>query len=218
MSHSTPLDQIENETDNRTEDDARVQRIIQEMKGGGSDESPGQQKQPQQQQYQQQMYQEQQQQQQPPMYQQQQQQPPMYQPPQQQQQGYHMYQPPHVMPPQQLMGPGMVPYHNENMESNEHYEQHNTPPPPPPAAEAPAPSKKNIWAHITDALKLPVVVAFVFFILSLPIVDTNLSKYASWAFSSGGQLSISGIALKAAVAGTVMGIYDMVDSLISRFL
>ena len=95
----------------------------------------------------------------------------------------------------------------------EHEEQHHEPSPPPPVA----PAKKNIWAHITDALKLPVVVAFVFFILSLPIVDVYLSKYAHWAFSSGGQLSIPGIALKAVVAGTVMGIYDTLDNFVSRF-
>jgi hypothetical protein len=76
--------------------------------------------------------------------------------------------------------------------------------------------KKNIWGRLTDAFKLPFVVACVFFILSLPLVDVQLSKYAHWAFSSGGQLSMTGIALKAVVAGTVMGIYDTIDSLVSR--
>ena len=198
MSQSTPLDKIENDVADggNASDAVRVQRILQEINGGG-DEAPGQQ-----QQQQMQMQQQQQQQ----MYQEQQQQPPP---------GYHMYQPPHSMPPQQLMGPGMVPYANEQrpQPQYEREEPQHEPPPPPP----PAPAKKNVWAHITDALKLPVVVAFVFFLLSLPIVDVYLSKYAHWAFSSGGQLSLPGIALKAVVAGTVMGIYDTLDSFVSRF-
>ena len=78
------------------------------------------------------------------------------------------------------------------------------------------PVKKNIWAHITDALKLPFVVAVVFFLLSLPIVDVYIAKYASWAFSSGGTLTMAGLAVKALTAGAVMGVYDTLDKVISR--
>jgi hypothetical protein len=199
MSQSTPLDKIENDVSDggNASDEARVQRILQEINGGG-DEAPGQQQQQQQQQRQMPMQQQQH------MYQeQQQQQPPA---------GYHMYQPPHAMPPQQLMGPGMVPYAQEQMAPPRQQQQYE-----PEEPAAPAPAKKNVWAHITDALKLPVVVAFVFFLLSLPVVDVYLAKYAHWAFSSGGQLSIAGIAVKAVVAGTVMGIYDTLDGVVSRF-
>jgi hypothetical protein len=87
---------------------------------------------------------------------------------------------------------------------------------PEPVKEEPVVVKKNIWAHITDALKLPFVVSIVFFLLSLPIVDVYLAKYASWAFSSGGTLTMAGIAVKALVAGSVMGIYDTIDKAISR--
>lgn len=192
MSQSTPLEQIVNDDAGSTPSDAmRVQRILQEINGGG-DESPGQQQQPQQQQQQ-------------PMYQEQM---------QQQAASYHMYQPPH--PPPQLMGPGMQPYPQERMPPQ--YQQQRQEQEQEPAPVAPsAPAKKNVWAHITDALKLPFVVAFVFFILSLPLVDVYLSKYAHWAFSSGGQLSLYGIALKAVAAGAIMGIYDTVDSFVSRF-
>jgi hypothetical protein len=80
-----------------------------------------------------------------------------------------------------------------------------------------APSKKNVWAHISDAFKLPVVVAVVFFVLSLPVFDVYLSKYAHWAFSAGGHLSMAGLALKAVAAGAIMGVYDTIDKVISRF-
>jgi hypothetical protein len=188
MPQSTPLDKIENDISEggNTSDDMRVQRILQEI--NGTNESPGE------------------------SMPQQQQQMPVYQEqiPQQPQQNYHMYQAPHSMPPQQLMGPGMVPYPVQQP----HFEQYQNKEQPP---EPPVVQKKNIWAHITDALKLPFIVAALFFVLSLPVVDKYLSKYAHWAFSSGGQLSISGIALKAVFAGTLMGVYDMLDNLVSRF-
>jgi hypothetical protein len=76
--------------------------------------------------------------------------------------------------------------------------------------------KKNVWAHITDILKLPFVVTVVFFLLSLPIVDTYLAKYANWAFSSSGTLTLYGIAVKAVGAGAIMGVYDTIDKVISR--
>ena len=82
--------------------------------------------------------------------------------------------------------------------------------------EEPLISKKNVWAHITDALKLPFVVAVVFFLLSLPIIDVYLAKYVNWAFSSGGTLTMAGLAVKALTAGAVMGVYDTIDKVISR--
>ena len=80
-----------------------------------------------------------------------------------------------------------------------------------------ASSKKNVWAHISDALKLPLVVSVVFFLLSLPLVDVYLARYAHWAFSNGGHLSMAGLALKAVSAGAIMGVYDTIDKLVSRF-
>ena len=56
-----------------------------------------------------------------------------------------------------------------------------------------------------------------FFLLSLPVVDVYLAKYASWAFSSGGTLTLAGIAVKALTAGSIMGIYDTLDKTISKF-
>lgn len=85
--------------------------------------------------------------------------------------------------------------------------------------EVPAPvAKKNIWAHITDAFKIPVVVSVIFFLLSLPIVDTYLSKYAPWAFSNSASLNMTGLGIKALGAGLIMGVYETLDKLVSRFL
>jgi hypothetical protein len=138
---------------------------------------------------------------------------------------YNMYQPPHAPPQQPLMGPGMVPYDLLLQQQQEEQQRILWSQQQEAAAqgqgqgqEQKQPAKKNIWARITDALKLPFVVACVFFILTLPVVDNYLSKYAPWTFSSGGQLSMPGIAVKSVIAGTIMGIYDTIDSLVSRFL
>lgn len=206
MPQSTPLENIESNDvpdSGNASDSERVQRIIQEMSRGG-DESPGEEQHTPNYQPQQQMHSQ-----------------PQYQmpPPQQQQpqMGYHMYQPPNMMPPQPMMGPGMVPYHQQQevQQRQAYYEQEQEPREEKPVAP---PAKKNMWAHITDALKMPFVVACVFFFLSLPVVDLYLSKYAHWAFSSGGQLSLAGIGLKAIVAASIIGVYDTLDNLISRFL
>jgi hypothetical protein len=120
----------------------------------------------------------------------------------------HQYQ----MPPQP-MGTGR-PERGQMMPHPSMLHQEQVPAEPEPVA---APSKKNVWAHITDAFKLPLVVSVVFFLLSLPLVDVYLARYAHWAFSSGGHLSMAGLALKAVAAGAIMGVYDTLDKLLSRF-
>jgi len=123
------------------------------------------------------------------------------------------YQLPPQMPPQMMANEGRD-RGREMLHPSMMYQQ---PVAAPVEAEKPASSKKNVWAHISDAFKLPLVVAVLFFLLSQPIVDVYLSKYAHWAFSSGGHLSMAGLALKALTAGAVMGVYDTLDKLVSRF-
>jgi hypothetical protein len=137
--------------------------------------------------------------------------PPQYVPEQYQQQGGPQYQqgPPQYQPMPMQGGP-------QYMERQGHSQEQRHVEEPEPVKEEPVIVKKNIWAHITDALKLPFVVSIVFFLLSLPIVDVYIAKYASWAFSSGGTLTMAGIAVKALVAGSVMGIYDTIDKAVSR--
>lgn len=128
--------------------------------------------------------------------------------------------PPQYVPEQyQQQGPPQYrPIPNQYMERERHgnSEEQANRAETEPVKDDPVVVKKNIWAHITDALKLPFVVSIVFFLLSLPIVDIYLAKYASWAFSSGGTLTMAGIAVKALVAGSVMGIYDTIDKAVSR--
>jgi len=189
---STPLDKIENNDipDSQASDEERVQRIIQEMNTGGA-EDHHQESPGRDSQEQAHHYQKQHEQPHPSMLQQQ----------------HQPMGPNGQMQPQMYYPPQRVPVQRE--QHNEPAEQVQTP--------EPVVVKKNIWAHITDTLKLPFVVTFVFFLLSLPIIDVYLSKYTPWAFSSGGQLSYGGLALKAVTAGAVMGVYDTLDKFVSRF-
>jgi hypothetical protein len=141
-----------------------------------------------------------------PSYRQQQQEPETY---SQQAQGPPMYQP---LPGAPMMGRpmamgGYAPQYDAPAQGQPQVHE---------AAPEPVVAKKNVFAHITDALKLPIVVALVFFLFSLPVVDLHLAKYAPWAFSAGGNLSIPGMAVKALAAGAVMGLYDTIDKLVSR--
>lgn len=191
MPASTPLDKIDadNVPDNQATDEDRVQRIIQEMNGGSDREPPGrgeEQEHPSQQ-------------------------IPPSAPPQYMQQGMPMHPPQFPqMPPH--MYQQMMQQQQQQMEEPRHERSHE----PEPEKHVEEPVKKNIWAHITDILKLPFVVTIVFFLLSLPVVDTYLAKYASWAFSSSGTLTLYGIAVKAVSAGAIMGVYDTLDKVISR--
>lgn len=192
MPASTPLDKIDadNVPDNQASDEDRVQRIIQEMNGGSDREPPGRGEE---------------------MEHPSQQIPPSAPPQYMQQQGGMPMHPPNFpqMPPhmyQQMM------QQQQQMEEPRRERSHE----PEPEKHVEEPVKKNIWAHITDILKLPFVVTIVFFLLSLPVVDTYLAKYASWAFSSSGTLTLYGIAVKAVSAGAIMGVYDTLDKVISR--
>ena len=184
----TPLNKIESNevSEPPTSDDDRVKRILADM-NAGPEEQP-----------QEQSHDEAPGRQAPPQYE--------YQPEQQQ-----MAMPPHMMPAGHPMMGRPMPQQMMQQPPPQYEEQAPEPVPTPPA-----PAKKNVFAHITDALKLPVVVALVFFLLSLPVVDLYLSRYAHWAFSAGGNLSIAGLAVKALAAGLIMGVYDTIDKVVSR--
>ena len=74
--------------------------------------------------------------------------------------------------------------------------------------------KKNIWSNLLDNLIDPLVVAVLVFTLSLPVLQTFLSKYAPWAFSLGGQLSWIGLAAKSALAGVLFALFKMAANLL----
>jgi len=76
------------------------------------------------------------------------------------------------------------------------------------------PKKKNIWSSILDRMKDPLIVALLVFLLSLPVLHTQLAKYASWAFAVGGQLSWLGLGSVSLLAGLLFGVYRGVSDLV----
>ena len=72
-----------------------------------------------------------------------------------------------------------------------------------------APPKKNAWSNLLDSLVDPILIAVIVFTLSLPALQTFLSKYATWAFSLGGQLSWLGLIAKSILAGLLFALYKI---------
>jgi hypothetical protein len=72
--------------------------------------------------------------------------------------------------------------------------------------------KKNVWSNILDSLIDPLIVAVLIFTLSLPVLQTFLSKYATWAFSLGGQLSWLGLIAKSLLGAVLFALYKMAAS------
>ena len=72
--------------------------------------------------------------------------------------------------------------------------------------------KKNVWSNILDRLVDPLIVAVLIFTLSLPVLQTFLSKYATWAFSLGGQLSWLGLIAKSLLGAVLFALYKVAAS------
>ena len=69
---------------------------------------------------------------------------------------------------------------------------------PMPAA---APSK-NMYAHIADELKIPILVTLIVFAFSLPFLNVLFSHYIPSLLKPTGDLTTIGLLVKAALAGT----------------
>jgi hypothetical protein len=80
-----------------------------------------------------------------------------------------------------------------------------------PGAMVPQPRKVTDWRTALMAqLRAPIVVAAVVFFLSLPVVTASLSRYAPWMYLGNGDISISGLLVKALLAGALFLVYQTV--------
>lgn len=61
--------------------------------------------------------------------------------------------------------------------------------------------KKNWYARILDDAKIPLVVAMLFFIFSLPAINVVISQYLPSLIQTTGQLSTMGMAAKSLIVG-----------------
>jgi len=69
--------------------------------------------------------------------------------------------------------------------------------------------KKNMWSNFFDNLTDPIIVTILIFTLSLPALQTFLSKHATWAFSLGGQLSWLGLIAKSLFGAVLFALYKI---------
>ena len=86
-------------------------------------------------------------------------------------------------------------------------------------AEAPAqqqapqqarPYKKSYVQRLGDEFKIPIMVAILFFVFSLPVVNLLFAHYVPWTVMSTGQLTTIGLAVKSLGAGAAFWILQRV--------
>ena len=184
----TPIDALESGNVTNAADASRMAEILRDMNASGADVAAGSAPPPPQ--MQQQMMPQMQQQMMPQM-QQQQMMPQMQMPmPMNAMGGMNGQIPMMVQQQQQQQQPSFVPYDDE-------------------PTNAP---KKNVWSNILDRLVDPLIVAVLIFTLSLPVLQTFLSKYATWAFSLGGQLSWLGLIAKSLLGAVLFALYKVAAS------
>ena len=81
--------------------------------------------------------------------------------------------------------------------------------PPPqytPVEDEYRPRRKNIWGSITERLRDPLIVSILIFVLSLPILHTQIAKVAPWGYAIGGQLSWIGLFAVSVLGGALFGV------------
>ena len=77
------------------------------------------------------------------------------------------------------------------------------------AATAPQASK-NFYGRIVDEIKVPFVIAFLFFIFSMPPIRVLLSHYAPSMIRPTGEFHITGLLFVSALVGLVFWVLNRV--------
>lgn len=78
-------------------------------------------------------------------------------------------------------------------------------------------AKPPTWkASLAIALRGPVAVAIIVFLLNLPVVTSILSRYASWMYLSSGEISVGGLLVKALLSAILFAVYQGVFSVVDK--
>lgn len=75
---------------------------------------------------------------------------------------------------------------------------------------APRPYRKSYVQRLGDEFKIPVMVAILFFVFSLPVINLLFAHYVPWTVMSTGQLTTIGLAAKSVGAGAAFWILQRV--------
>jgi len=79
----------------------------------------------------------------------------------------------------------------------------------------PKPKAASWRDSVATAMRGPVAVAIIVFLLNLPVVTAILSRYASWMYLSSGEISVGGLLVKALLAATLFAAYQGVSMVFS---
>ena len=79
-----------------------------------------------------------------------------------------------------------------------------------------APRVKDTGISWKQSLRAPLAVAILVFLLNLPIVTSILSRYASWMYLNSGEISVAGLVVKAALAGSIFFVYQLVNGFFEK--
>jgi hypothetical protein len=70
--------------------------------------------------------------------------------------------------------------------------------------------KQDDWkATAAVFLRNPIAVGIIVFFLNLPVITGILSRYASWMYLSSGEISVSGIMVKAVLVATMFALFQV---------
>ena len=81
---------------------------------------------------------------------------------------------------------------------------------PPAAVPAYRPSKKSYVQRVGDEFKIPIMVAILFFVFSLPVTNVLFAHYLPWTILTTGQLKMSGLLVKSLIAGSAFWVLQRV--------
>ncbi len=82
--------------------------------------------------------------------------------------------------------------------------------PAPPAVAAYRPSKKSYVQRVGDEFKIPIMVAILFFVFSLPVTNVLFAHYLPWTILTTGQLKTTGLLVKSLIAGSTFWVLQRV--------
>jgi hypothetical protein len=89
-------------------------------------------------------------------------------------------------------------------------------PTPAPPAVVPAPKKPTWSATLASQVRGPVAVAVIVFLLSMPVVTSMFSRYASWMYLNSGEISIAGLLAKSVIAAGLFATYQVVVAMVGN--
>ncbi len=107
---------------------------------------------------------------------------------------------------QYQMDPSQIPFHgpNPNMQMQEEQQYMDGPSPYEMMIQQVEPEELTFVQKLTNEIKLPIIIAIIFVILSLPQFNRVVTKFIPRLLSENGDMNMMGLAFKALIAAVVI--------------